>query len=80
MSTTQAFLDNLQEILEIDDPVLPATDLRDIDTYDSLAVLQIIAYVDEQLGVTLKAEDFVPITTAQSLLDAIGAEHFEAVA
>ncbi len=73
------FFEHLLEALEPEEEISldQDTDLREVEEYDSLTVLSIIAMTDEHFGVTLSAQDFKEITTVQSLMDLIGADQFE---
>jgi len=72
------FIEKLKEILELQDVELgEETNLRDLEQYDSLAVLSIIAMVDENFGRKLSGQNFQSITTVRSLMKLIGDEYFE---
>ncbi len=77
MKTTE-FIDILKESLEIDDSeVLEDTDLKSLDNYDSLAILSIIALIDEHFGKKIKGEQFKNISTVKSLMTLIGMDNFD---
>jgi len=69
----------LKEALEIDDDVHVDgnTVLTDMEEYDSLSTLGIIALIDEHFGRKLSASDLQSITTVKSLMEMIGEEQFE---
>ncbi len=72
------FIEKLKEILELQDVELcEETNLRDLEEYDSLAVLSIIAMVDENFGRKLTGQNFQSITTVRSLIKLIGDKYFE---
>ncbi|MBN1779920.1 acyl carrier protein [bacterium] len=73
------FYDLLMDTLEIEsvDAVDESTDLTDLEEYDSLAVLSLIAMIDEHFSKRIPGTDFQKITTVQSLMDMIGAGSFE---
>ena len=72
------FLNELKETLEIDDDGLnEETNLKDLEEYDSLSVLSIIAMIDENFGKRISGQDFQSITTVGSLMELIGMENFE---
>ena len=56
----------LADILETDE-VKPDSVLRDFDSWDSLAVLSILAMADASFGVSMTAADIKPIATAGEL-------------
>ena len=49
----------------------PETDFRDLDEWSSLIGLSVIAMVDEEFGVALKAVDFRGVTTIEDLYTVI---------
>jgi len=72
------FLNELKETLEIDDVELDEeTNLKELEEYDSLSVLSIIAMIDENFGKRISGQDFQSITTVGSLMELIGMENFE---
>ncbi len=76
--TVNEFIERIREILELEDAQLNIeTNLRDLQEFDSLAVLSIIALVDEKFGKQIPATQFATITTIRSLIEKIGWEHFE---
>lgn len=75
----EEFLDGLKEALEVeDDETLTAdTNLKDLEEYDSLSVLVIVAMVDKKLKKQISSSDFEEVTTVNSLIGLIGEEYFE---
>ena len=72
------FIKELEEALELEDVELTEdTNLKDLEEYDSLSVLSIIAMIDEKFGKKLSGQDFKSITTVKSLMELIGAEQFK---
>ncbi len=72
------FLNELKETLEIDDVGLnEETNLKELEEYDSLSVLSIIAMIDENFGKRISGQNFQSITTIGSLMELIGMENFE---
>lgn len=71
------FIDQLKEALELEDRELTAeTNLKDLEEFDSLAAMYLIAMVDESFGKELSADEIRSITTVSSLIDIIGEENF----
>jgi len=68
----EEFLKQLAEILELEE-IFPDTNYRELDDWDSLAVLSVIALVDSKYGVTLKAEDLRKAANAGALYEIIEA-------
>jgi acyl carrier protein len=72
------FIEKLKETLELEDEKLNEdTNLKDLEEYDSLSVLSIIAMIDENFGKQLSAQQFSDVTTVTSLIEKIGVENFE---
>ncbi|MBN2104166.1 acyl carrier protein [bacterium] len=70
------FYDILMETLEIEsvDSLNESTVLTDLEEYDSLAVLSLIAMIDEHFGKRIPGTEFQKITTVKSLMDLIGVD------
>jgi len=75
----EEFLNSLKEILEIEDyeTLTMDTNLKDLDEYDSLSVLVIVAMVDKKFKKQIASSDFEKVTTVNSLISVIGKEYFE---
>lgn len=63
------FYERLSDIFE--DDVDADTILRDLESYDSLSLLSVIAMVDKLYSVTITASDIRSISTAAQLKDMI---------
>ena len=77
---TDDFINELKEALEREDEdqeITLATNLKDLEEYDSLGVLSIIVMIDKNFGKQIPSSDFIKITTIKSLLDLIGKEYFQ---
>jgi len=77
---TKDFIKELKEALEIEDEdqeITLETDLKELEEYDSLSVLSIIAMIDKNFGKQIPSVDFIKITTIKSLMDLIGKDNFE---
>lgn len=64
-----SLLEKLSNILEED--VTVDTVLSEVEAYDSLAILSIVALADKEYGKTLKASDLVNVKTVQELISLI---------
>ena len=74
------FIKELKEALEIGDKDLEVTletNLRELEEYDSLGVLSIMAMIDQNFGKQMPSSNLINITTIESLMDLIGKEHFK---
>ena len=60
------FLKKLAEILEIPE-VKPSDELKSFPQWDSLAVLSVIAMLDSDYAVNLRAADFATVQSAGDL-------------
>ena len=60
------FLKSIASILEVD-AVKETDDLKAFPQWDSLAVLSVIAMLDANYGVNLRAADFTPINSVSEL-------------
>ena len=61
-----AFLDELANILDVD-AVEAAANLRDYESWDSLAVLSVVALADSKFGFTLTFQDVKELATVADL-------------
>lgn len=72
----QEFLDAIAEILELDEGSLKGEEiLADIDEWDSLAFLSVIAMADEEFDVVIQGDKLEQISTVNDLV-ALVSEHF----
>jgi len=77
---TEDFVNELKDALEIEDEdqeITLETNLKELEEYDSLSVLSIIAMIDKNFSQQIPSIDFVKITTIKSLMDLIGKEYFK---
>lgn len=74
----EEFIDNLRDALEIEDNVVlnPETILEDLEEYDSLSVLVIVAMAENKYGKQIYSSYFKNITTIGNLMKLIGLEFF----
>ena len=73
----EEFLRLLKEAREFQDINLEVTtDLTKIEAYDSMAVMAIIAFADENFSKRLTAKQLTAITTVANLMELIGLENF----
>jgi acyl carrier protein len=59
------------------DEIADGTNIKDIDGYDSLAVMTMIAFIDEKFNVKLSGKQFSELSTLYSLAEKIGLEKFQ---
>ncbi len=66
------FLKKLAEILEVPE-MNPSDQLKDFPQWDSLSVLSVIAMLDANYGVNLRAADFATVNSAEDLWNLVQA-------
>lgn len=74
---TSVFLEKLQEELEEDQALTLDTNLKALESYDSISLLSVIAFVDENFNKKIDTKQFKDIETVSDLVDIIGKENFE---
>ena len=75
--TTEQFIKDLGDLLETDVELSLTTNLKELEEYDSLAIMGLVAYADKNFGKKIVGEKFRQVTDVQSLIDIMGAENFE---
>ena len=72
------FFTELVECMEIEPvDIDEETVFRELEDFDSMAVMSIVAFADEKFGQTLAAEQLKNMRTVRDLMKLIGMEHFE---
>lgn len=74
---TSVFLEKLREELEEDQELSLDTKLNDLENYDSISLLSVIAFVDENFNQQLDVNHFKDMETVSDLINIIGPENFE---
>lgn len=74
---TSVFLEKLREELEEDQELNLDTKLNDLENYDSISLLSVIAFVDENFNQQLDVNHFKDMETVSDLINIIGPENFE---
>lgn len=74
----QDFLNQLHEFLEITSvPTLnEGSNIKKLEEYDSMMILTIIAFVDDNFNKTLSAEQLNAMQSVEDLINLIGSENF----
>ena len=62
------FLEELQELLQRDDPIDPDMPLQDMGEWDSLAVMSCIAYFDRKFNVKTTVSHYKKLRTVSDLM------------
>ena len=74
---TSVFLEKFQEELEEEQSLSLDTNLKELESYDSISLLSIIALVDENFNKTFDTRYFKDVETVSDLMKVIGTENFE---
>ena len=67
------FYEQLAQILDIEE-VKPDNILKDFETWDSLAILSVLAMADAKYSVTIKADEIRSVVTALDLANLVEAK------
>lgn len=70
------FIKQLSEELELETEITLETNFKDLEEWDSMAVMILIGFVSDTFGVTLNTESISHLTTFNSLIERIGEEKF----
>lgn len=71
------FFEALVDILEVDMDMDASTPLAELDEYDSLAIMGLISYIDENFDKTVSGQKLSNANTVKDLMDIIGQKHFD---
>ena len=71
------FLEKLQEALEAEEQLSPDTEFSGLSNYDSMSIMVIIAFTDENFNKKISASQFKSIKQVKDLMEVIGRENFE---
>jgi len=64
------FLTLFQETMEMEDQEISVDDkFRDYEEWDSLAVLSVLALINEEFGITLKREELDKLQTIEEMFE-----------
>ena len=69
-----AFLEDLRDLLQRDDPIDPDMELRNIEEWDSLAMMSCIAYFDKHFKMKTTISQFMQLRTVSDLIALSGGE------
>ncbi|MCX4310756.1 MAG: phosphopantetheine-binding protein [Desulfovibrio sp.] len=67
--TRNDFLIELQEIMQLDDPIAEDADLRDYEEWDSLAFMVLITFFDKNFGQRITFEDLAVCETPLDIME-----------
>lgn len=65
------FIEKFAEAIELEDSSIltPETKFRELENWDSLTYLSVIALLDEEFGIQIEMEDFRELLTVQDVYD-----------
>jgi len=69
------FLEELTELLEVEEAVTLDTSFEGMDEYDSLAVMSLIAFIDENFDKTISGEKLSNVKGVKELITLIGEDN-----
>jgi acyl carrier protein len=69
---TSDFLEELQDLLQREEPLEPEMRLKELPEWDSLSLMAIAAFFDKHFRQSLTFNDFERLTTVRDLLDQAG--------
>lgn len=67
--TIQEFLDEIQEVLQRDDPISMEMPLTEIEEWDSLAIMGIAAFLNHRFNKRLNMDDFNRFVTIADIAE-----------
>ncbi|KAF0200333.1 MAG: acyl carrier [Bacteroidetes bacterium] len=67
------FIELFKETLEIEEDIVNTeTKFRELEQWDSLAFLSVIAMIDEEYDIVIEGNDFKKLVTVNDLIEEIG--------
>ena len=74
--TKTDFYEELYELLLTQDPILATTNLQELEEFDSLAIMGLVAIIDENFSMTVSGKKLSKVATVNDLMTLIGDTHF----
>ena len=72
------FFEELLECMDIAPVEISETTVfRELEDFDSMAIMSIIAYVDEKFAKIMATQELLKVKTVRDLMELIGMENFE---
>jgi acyl carrier protein len=75
--TKAIFYTELEDTLELSAPINCETNLKELEEYDSMAIMSLVAYLHKSFGKQFNVRQLNNITTVQSLIDLLGEDSFD---
>ena len=77
MKKTELF-QTLKDLFEEENlPINEQTNLQDLEGFDSLGLISLIAFIDKNFGKSFTTGEFCTAKTVRNLMELIGLENFE---
>ncbi len=73
--TIDEFLEELAELMEVDEALTVESSLADMEEYDSLAIMSLIAFIDDSFDMTVSGEKLGELQTVNDLISMIGTDN-----
>lgn len=70
--TRETFLERIQDVLQTDATLTVETVLADLDEWDSLSMMALMAFVDKNFGIKLGIRDFKAMNTVGDIVAKVG--------
>ena len=67
--TRDEFLNELQDVLQRDDPINASDSLLDYDEWDSLSKMAVMAFFDKQFGIKISLKEISQFEKVEDLLN-----------
>lgn len=67
--TRDEFLNELQDVLQRDDPINASDSLLDYDEWDSLSKMAVMAFFDKQFGIKISLNEISQFEKVEDLLN-----------
>ena len=72
MMTRDEFLTEMQDVLQTDEELSFGTALKELEEWDSLAVMATMAFLDKTFGVKTSMADYIAINTLEDIAVKVG--------
>lgn len=70
--TRETFLERIKDVLQTDATLTAETVLADLDEWDSLSMMALMAFVDKNFGIKLGIRDFKAMNTIGDIVAKVG--------
>lgn len=70
------FLEGLKEAMEFESDLFEETHIKEMEEWDSINAMVLIAFLTSKFGIKLTKEDIESISTVKSIMEKIGYDKF----